>query len=181
MNNRERNPGERTPINLVHRAMQIAATAWLLTASCIAMADNTVPPNIPDCQGAQCLPYTLKIVILIGMSVLLFVSLIIVIKSLRVQKWSLALALSEEASLPEGTPQPAAGQLPPMVPSSSRLIALFGTIILGTFFIGVGFYVIWQLCSGGRIDMANSAWAFFASGATLFIPYGVNKAASALN
>ena len=118
---------------------------------------------------------------MIGMALLLFIGLLAVIKALRAQQWSLALALSEEATLPEGTPTPAAGQLPPMVGSSSRLIALIGTIILGTFFVGIGFYVVWQLCCGHDINTANSAWAFFASGSTLFLPYGINKITSMLS
>ncbi len=112
---------------------------------------------------------------------LLSTSLVAEIKVLRAPKRSLALALSEEATLPAGTPAPAAGQLPRMVASGSRRIALIGTVIPGTFFVGIGFYVVWQLCSGHSINMANYAWAFFVCVATMSLPDGVTKATSILS
>jgi hypothetical protein len=114
-----------------------------------------------------------------GYAAILVISWMIVIKTLRKQNWDLGLALSEEATLPAGTPPPAAGQRPPMVPSASRLIALMGLIVFSAFFIGVGFCVIWALCNGQPIDEANKAWTFFASGAAMFLPYGANKFAEA--
>jgi hypothetical protein len=157
----------------------VIATALLL-GSQLASSQGAGPATSAACNAAADVRDGLRIPIMIGMAGMLFVSMLIAIKALRAQQWKLALALSEEAKLPDNTPPPAAGQDPPMVPSSSRLIALFGTIILGTFFVGIGFYVVWQLCSGCDINTANAAWAFFASGATLFLPYGVNKAASVL-
>lgn len=126
------------------------------------------------------LPMELTVAILVGMTILWVLSLLIILKALRTQHWSLAAALSEEADLPAGTPTPAAGQLPPTLPSSSRLIALIGTVIMGTFFIGVGYFVMWQLCNGQSIAAASNAWTFFAAGATLFVPYGANKVTSML-
>lgn len=123
------------------------------------------------------LPETLAATILVCLMVALLLSLLLIVKALRRQKWSLAEALSEEATLPEGTPTPAAGQKPPLVASTSRLIALVGTVILGTFFTGIGFYVVWELFHAKSIDAANSAWTFFLSGAVLFAPYGTNKIA----
>ena len=116
---------------------------------------------------------------MIGIALILVISWMIVIKTLRRQNWDLALALSEEAKLPPDTPPPAAGERPPMIPSASRLIALMGLIVFSAFFIGVGFYVIWALCRGHSLDTADKAWTFFASGAAMFLPYGANKFADA--
>ncbi|AEG70622.1 hypothetical protein [Ralstonia solanacearum] len=115
--------------------------------------------------------------ILVCMIVVLLLTLLLIVKALRRQNWNLAEALSEEAALPEGTPTPAAGQKPPLVASTSRLIALVGTVILGTFFTGIGFYVVWELFHAKSVDAASGAWTFFLSGAVLFTPYGTNKIA----
>ncbi|RKP53545.1 hypothetical protein D7S86_14775 [Pararobbsia silviterrae] len=165
---------------LFSRIIQTVCGMALLVAVQFAQAQATTPGKPADC-GPECIDPVLKGAIMIGMALLLFTSLLVVLKALRTQNWNLAQALSEEAKLQDGTPTPAAGDLPPLVPSSSRLIALIGTIILATFFIGIGFYVVWQLCSGHDINTANTAWAFFASGATLFLPYGINKASSVLS
>lgn len=118
-------------------------------------------------------PYKLSIAIEGGVAVMLLVSLLMIRKSLRVSNWSLAQALSEKQA--PNTAPPQAGTPTPLVPSTSRLIALLGTVIIGTFFTGIGFYVIWQTCNGQPLSLANAAWGFFATGATLFLPYGINK------
>jgi hypothetical protein len=165
-------------------ALAASPLAWAADAASSAAAASAASDTAGAiCAAGSCkpLPVALSVCIMIGMAILLFVGLLMSIKALRLNKdWSLGKALSEEAKLPDGTPPPPAGELPPLIPSSSRLIALLGTIILGTFYTGIGFYVVWQLCNGARIDAANSAWAFFVSGATLFLPYGANKAASML-
>jgi hypothetical protein len=161
------------------RYVYVALIGCTMSASRLAFGQTAAPPASVGSASGVVVDGVLKDGIVISMAVVMFIGLLIVIKTLRVQKWSLATALSEEASLPEGTPTPAAGQAPPMVPSSSRLIALIGMIVLGTFFIAVGFYVVLQLYSGQPIDKANAAWGFFASGATLFLPYGANKLSSA--
>ncbi|GAB3629328.1 hypothetical protein PTE30175_03724 [Pandoraea terrae] len=153
------------------------------SAPAVALAADTLPGAASSALAAATaaapvvLPRPLIVSIFVGMTIVLFASLLLIVKTLRRQGWSLADALSEEASLPPGTPTPAAGQAPPLVASTSRLIALVGTVILGTFFSGIGYYVVWQLCNGRDLDAANGAWAFFVSGATLFAPYGVNKLA----
>ena len=163
------------------RYVYVAFIGCAMSASRFAIGQTVAPPaSIGGASSGAVVDGALKDGIVISMAVVMFIGLLIVIKTLRVQKWSLATALSEEASLPEGTPTPGAGQAPPMVASSSRLIALIGMIVLGTFFIAVGFYVVLQLYSGQSIDKANAAWGFFASGATLFLPYGANKLSSAI-
>lgn len=97
---------------------------------------------------------------------------------LRKDSWNFAQAVSEEATLPDGTPPPGAGQLPPLVASSSRLIALLGAVIMAAFFIGLGYWVIWALFNGQPIDKAKDTLAFFLSGTALFTPYAANKVAS---
>jgi hypothetical protein len=144
----------------------------------VAASDHS--DKTPTTLPATPLPKGLTWAIIIGTTLVWGFLSKVVINTLRRQGFSLKDALMEEATLPAGTPPPAAGALPPMVSSSSRLIALFGTILLGTFFVAIGYVVIWQLCNGQSIQNATSAWAYFAGGATLFLPYGINKAASVL-
>ncbi|MEN3809736.1 hypothetical protein ABD440_04755 [Chromobacterium piscinae] len=124
------------------------------------------------------LPQWLTITLLAGVTLFWLTALIGVVRGLRAGGWRLSHALMEEAALPEGTPPPAAGAMPPMAPSVSRLIAMVGTIVLGSFFLAIGYYVLWQLCNGQSIEAAQGTWSYFAGGATLFLPYGVNKLSS---
>ncbi|HEX7641309.1 MAG TPA: hypothetical protein VF472_03760 [Burkholderiaceae bacterium] len=141
----------------------------------VDVSNSTTHAAMPT---AAPLPKALTILIMIGMTITWVFGLLSCLKLLKKQGWSLATALSEEAKVQEGTPPVAAGAVPPMVPSSSRFSAMIGTILLGTFFVAIGYYVIWQLCNAQPIDLANGAWAYFAGGAALFFPYAVNKATS---
>ncbi|NML35093.1 hypothetical protein [Paraburkholderia antibiotica] len=143
-----------------------------------AFADNA-PASQPAESPSVMMSSGTSATIMIAAALVLLISWMTVISALRKQNWNLGLALSEEAELPAGTPPPAAGQLPPMAPSASRLIALMGLIVFSTFFIGIGFYVIWALCNGRPLDGANDAWKFFAAGSAMFLPYGANKFADA--
>jgi hypothetical protein len=165
-----------------------ASVAPTPTAAASAQASADVPKatenhndKAPASAAQPAMPRTLIYLILIGITVTLWFGLLVLLKTLSKQGWSLKDALTEEAKLPVGAPPPAAGALPPMVPSSSRLIALIGTVLQSTFFIAIGYYVIWQLCNGQSIQEATNAWTFFAGGATLFLPYGINKATSVLS
>lgn len=160
--------------------VQAASVPGAVPAPEAVAAASDSSDKTPATLPATPLPRGLTWAIIIGMTLTWVFLSILVIKTLRRQGFSLKDALMEEAKLPAGTPPPAAGALPPMVTSSSRLIAMFGTILLGTFFVAIGYAVIWQLCNGQSIQNATSAWAYFAAGATLFLPYGINKAASVL-
>lgn len=124
------------------------------------------------------LPRSLTYLIMISMTLAWTCAFGLVSKALHKGQWSLGRALEEEVDLPTGTPPPATGVMPLMIASSSRLIALLGTIIIGTFFIAIGYYVVWQLCNGQPIQDALNAWRYFMVGATLFIPYSFNKISS---
>jgi hypothetical protein len=140
-----------------------------------AFADGNVPPTQQAASHSAQMAEGAGTAIMIAVAVVLLIGWMTAINALRKQDWSLGLALSEEATLPAGAPPPAAGQLPPMVPSASRLIALMGLIVFSAFFIGVGFYAIWAMCNNQSLDGANNAWKFFAAGSAMFLPYGANK------
>ncbi|WP_052210252.1 hypothetical protein [Dickeya fangzhongdai] len=151
------------------------------SASGIAVSGQLLPPaqvNPLPYIAVSPLPKTLTYLILAGITLIWVCALGVVTKILRKDQWSLKNALEEEVELPAGTPPPASGIMPLMVASTSRLIALIGTIILGTFFLAIGYYVVWQLCNGQPIQDALDAWSYFLAGTTLFLPYGFNKASS---
>lgn len=98
--------------------------------------------------------------------------------------WSLADALSEEADL---TPSaPAAGAPPAGAPttvselraSSSRLIALFGAIVITFVFLGFAAVALYKYTTGQSIPDVDNLLKFVAGGAALFAPYAVNKLSS---
>lgn len=175
-------------------AVTIATLLVLLNQSVFA-AEPPSNPTVPSTTAADKIPnpvsgaasivtdpvpFGLSVAIEGGMAVTLVVGLMMIRKSLRLSNWNLAQALSEELRPAPNAPSAQQGTSISLVPSTSRLIALLGTVIIGTFFTGIGFYVVWQLCNGQPIGLANTAWGFFASGATLFLPYGINKFATAL-
>lgn len=158
-----------------------AATPPTMTTGTPAPSQSVALPNgtkaDPSAKPSP-LPKPLTISILIGITLILVFSVATVSRALRRCGWNLCDALSEEAELPDGTPPPAAGAMPPLVPSASRIIALIGTIVLSFFFVGIGYWVIWQLCNGQPITGAQDVWSVFATGSTLFLPYGINKLSS---
>lgn len=176
------------------RAMKATWLVFGLCLVCFCAAGSTyaqarqqtpggasVPASaVQPAEAAQPLPRTLTYTLLIGMTAVWVLAALGLFKGLRAQGWKVKDALMEEAVLPAGTPPPAAGATPPMVPSTSRLIALIGTIVLGTFFVTVGYIVLWDLCEGHSTQAAQNAWTYFAGGSALFLPYGVNKLSNIL-
>lgn len=83
--------------------------------------------------------------------------------------WSLGKALSETSG--DGS-----SANPIMfIPSSSRLIAFLGSLVLiGTFLSG-SFYVVWGLFNCQPMDRLDDFGKFILAGSALFAPYAVNK------
>lgn len=70
---------------------------------------------------------------------------------------------------------------PVMKASSSRLIALMGTIVILFMFIGFGVLILLDFGKNGKISNSGSVSEiikFLVAGMTLFAPYVVNKFAS---
>lgn len=124
------------------------------------------------------------------------VALLLCYKSLHQAKgWSLTDALSENVSLTktdaQGNPVDATGaplaagasplEITSMKASSSRFIALLGTISILILYIGFGLVCLDKFATGTEIpDMAKGA-NFFYSGMVLFAPYLINKASAAFS
>jgi hypothetical protein len=124
---------------------------------------------------------------------------------IRAAGWSLTDALSEEVTLTQldaqGNPvlapaaQPAAGVAAPaaapgatqtvsvttLKASSSRFIALIGTISILMLYIGFGLASLDRFAMTGIIPDMSTGANFFYAGLVLFAPYMVNKFASAFS
>ncbi|MBB3541570.1 hypothetical protein [Rhizobium sp. BK399] len=131
------------------------------------------------------------LVVLVAIAVV--ISMLLCYRSLReAHDWSLTDALSEEVELTKtdaaGTPIDAAeiplaaGQLPltvtMMKASSSRFIALVGTVAILMLYVGFGLACLYRFASVNEIPDMTKAANFFYSGLVLFAPYLINKFSS---
>ncbi|MGV3550807.1 hypothetical protein [Rhizobium sp.] len=116
------------------------------------------------------------------------ISLLLIYKNMRDSgKWSLSDALSEEVELSardtDGK-QIVAGDGTVikeivMKASSSRLIALLGSVAIMMLYIGAGLSVLYAFASGAGVPKDTGEFSkFFLWGMVLFAPYVVNKFAS---
>ena len=116
------------------------------------------------------------------------ISLLLIYKNMRASgKWSLSDALSEEVeiSAKDVNGQPildsngAVIKEVVMKASSSRLIALLGSVAIMMLYIGAGLSVLYIFASGGGVPKETKEFTtFFLYGMVLFAPYVVNKFAS---
>ncbi len=121
------------------------------------------------------------------------ISMLLCYRSLReARDWSLTDALSEEVALTKtdaaGNPIDAAGiplaagQLPltitMMKASSSRFIALVGTVAILMLYVGFGLACLYRFANFNEIPDMTKAANFFYSGLVLFAPYLINKFSS---
>lgn len=138
---------------------------------------------LADANGAN--ESAFGVVVAVVMLVGVLFAFIAVRNGLLKSTWSLADALSEEATVTPkgqtGTPPVSAGT--PMVisemrASSSRLIALLGAIVIVFVFLGFGALALYKYATGQGIPDVDNVLKFVAGGAALFTPYAVNKLSS---
>jgi hypothetical protein len=128
--------------------------------------------------------YTVLGVVVIGS----LLTLLLVRAALIASSWSLADALSEDVELTAmgtnaaGAPAPlldAAGKplmITQMRASTSRVIALTGSIVILLMFLGFGAFALYSFAGSGTMPAStNEIVKFLAGGLTLFAPYLVNK------
>ena len=137
-----------------------------------AWAQASAPPSG---QASQACPPPFWPVFWI-VTLLLFLFLIVTfIALLRNKEWSVADAVSEEAS-PQPAVLPASREGKPiMVASTSRLVALLGLLGILSMFIGVGYYILWSLFCKNAVPELWGVVRFFYGGAAMFAPYLVNQ------
>lgn len=92
--------------------------------------------------------------------------------------WKLTDALSEEVAMTDS----AGKSVIVMKASTSRVIALFGMILIFSLYAGLGLIVLWSVSNTGQTPKELSeATKFISIGASLFAPYLVNQVRSAFD
>ncbi len=124
--------------------------------------------------------YLVILIVLIGS----LISILIIRTSLVNEKWSIANALSEGTQLTEigedGKVITDDSNNPRMItklyPSSSRLVALMGMIVILFMFLAFGSFSLFSFAKTGEMpNSINQVTKFLLAGLTLFAPYAVNK------
>lgn len=123
--------------------------------------------------------YTIILLMLIGS----IISMLLIRSALMNSQWSLANALSEQVELTKqteyGSPLMENNQpvlIKKMQPSSSRIIALMGTIAILFLFLSFGAFALFHFAKLGQMpDGINKVVTFLTAGLILFAPYVVNK------
>jgi len=111
------------------------------------------------------------------------VSMLIIRVSLAENQWSLSDALSEGIELtlmenrkPVTTDSGEPVKITKLYPSSSRLVALVGMIVIMFMFLAFGSFALFGFAKTGKMpESINMVVKFLISGLTLFAPYAVNK------
>jgi len=93
------------------------------------------------------------------------------------QDWSLAKALSETETVENSDVKDPSKLVKSTttIPSTSRLIAMLGMMIIVVLFLGIGITIIWNLGSTGSMPKLTDLTTFLYGGASLFAPYAINK------
>jgi hypothetical protein len=158
----------------------LAALLLFLFSAGQALAQATPQPPPPDAWFI----YTIIIVVIVVACIALF----FIHGMIASSKFSLGEALSEEVQI-TATTQDGNGNAVPMmdangkpvtitilVGSSSRMIALIGTIVIVILFFGFGAFVLYHFAVGRNMTAELGAVInFLVAGLTLFAPYTVNK------
>lgn len=74
-------------------------------------------------------------------------------------------------------PSPPGSQVQADMPSTSRVVAAVGTLVLAAMLLGVGYYTLWSLFTYQSVDL-SSIGTYFLAGSALFAPYAVNQLSS---
>lgn len=164
------------------------AAIWLAVSLAIVsqevLAESAIPSGVASRVPVESwLIYVVIVVILLGG----IVSLIYIMSALSNSKWSLADALSEEASVAslesDGNggfkPRLGADGKPIMVTelraSSSRMIAFVGMILILLMFLGFGIFTMYSFAKNEVMPSTDNIVNFLVAGMTLFAPYLVNQ------
>lgn len=117
------------------------------------------------------------------MYILVIVGFLAIWKGLRSDKnWSMARALSENTVLEQQDPTDATKKTIVSIdlPSSSRLIAFIGLVVLMVTFLTLGAVMIWTLGRTGQVISMENAQNFLLAGMTMFAPYLISQGKEAL-
>lgn len=127
------------------------------------------------------MPASLLIGVLLATYALVFIGVRAVIKALRDDnEWSMARALSDNEIVEQTDPTDPAKTIKAPLPSSSRLIALLGLIVLMVTFLALGSVMVWTLGRTGQVSGMGDAQGFLWAGLSMFAPYLISQGKEAV-
>lgn len=146
--------------------------AFLLPAAPALAADP--PPFVPMSEG-------LLLCILAATYALVLLGVHWLAKGLRQDNaWSMGKALSENTIVEQNDLQTPGKTVMAPMPSSSRLIAFLGMIVLLATFLAFGTSMIWGLGKTGRVPNMEDATGFLLAGMSMFAPYLISQGREAV-
>lgn len=181
-------------IRVLARALQVMTLLAIVLGPGLAAAQGTPagapaaapqPPPItaPAAPAVKWDPVSESaIYVLMGfilLVVLLVVGMLIRMHKTKSDSWSLSDALSEPTELSDANNP---GQkFTGMRASSSRLIALLGSVTVVSLYLGYGFVLLWGFARTGGIPggVIDDLGKFLLGGVGLFTPYVANKISNA--
>jgi type IV secretory pathway VirB2 component (pilin) len=172
------------------KAQAAAEAATKAAAAATAAAEKAQQVVTPPTGGAG---PTVAMILVAAIAIITLLSLMVIYKNLKADaKWSIADALSEDVALATTKVDPAtslplrdaAGDVAKeteLKASSSRLIALLGSVAILMLYVGAGLAVLYQFVqSGGVPSGTKDMTGYFVYGLVLFTPYAVNKGSELL-
>jgi hypothetical protein len=159
-------------MNMSLRCCRLIPVLLLLAAP--VFAADTPPQFVPMSEG-------LLMCILAATYVLVLLSIRWLATSLsKDNAWSMGKALSENTIEEQADQQnPGKTVMAPM-PSSSRLIAFLGMIVLLATFLAFGTTMIWALGRTGKVPDMENAQGFLLAGMSMFAPYLISQSREAV-
>ncbi|WP_027191008.1 hypothetical protein [Fundidesulfovibrio putealis] len=121
-------------------------------------------------------------VLSVGYALVGFAVLFIFLKLRSDQQWSLGRALSENTVMEQQDDEAQCKKKLVYIdlPSSSRLIAFLGMIVLLSIFLALGTVMVWTLGRTGKITSMGDAQGFLWAGLSMFAPYLISQSKDAL-
>lgn len=145
---------------------------FLLPAAPVLAAD--LPQFVPMSEG-------LLLCILAATYALVLLGVFWLAKGLRKDNaWSLGKALSENTIVEQNDLQTPGRTVMAPMPSSSRLIAFLGMIVLLATFLAFGTSMIWGLGKTGTVPDMEHAQGFLLAGMSMFAPYLISQGREAV-
>jgi uncharacterized membrane protein len=151
---------------------------WMSAGPALATAAEQAP--LSPARPAEWFVYGIILFGILGT----LMSILLIRSALTNAKWSLAEALSEQVELTVSTTsedsqiadnQPVT-HVRKLSPSSSRMVALMGTVAILFLFLSFGAFALFYFAQTGQMPKGiDQAVTFLTAGLTLFAPYVVNK------
>ena len=114
-------------------------------------------------------------------TVSLFAGLLLIIVSMNKSKYDFSEVVAEERLPAVTRTTDANGAVtertdePKLAGSTSRVIAMFGLLVMAVVLLGIGYSIVWSLFVTGRLPSLDGVGTYLLGGSALFAPYAFNQ------